>query len=126
MIVLNLPWPPSALSPNRRQHWSKLAAAKKAYRKACHLAVLVTKPTDGAQHAWPWMAVELTFHPPDRRSYDRDNLVARCKAGLDGLADALGVDDKQFHSVSASVAEVNRRNPHVRVVITECQRKSTT
>ena len=32
---VTLPWPPSALSPNARQHWSALARAKKAYRAAC-------------------------------------------------------------------------------------------
>ena len=35
------------------------------------------------------LVLEMTFIPPDRRSYDRDNLVARMKAGIDGLADAL-------------------------------------
>jgi len=34
-IELTLPWPPTALSPNARQHWAKLARAKKAYRLAC-------------------------------------------------------------------------------------------
>ena len=34
-LTLTLPWPPKELSPNARQHWSKLAKAKKAYRDAC-------------------------------------------------------------------------------------------
>ena len=38
----------------------------------------------------------LTFYPPTRRAYDLDNALARCKAGLDGLADVLKVDDKHW------------------------------
>ena len=35
MIEIVLGWPPSDLSPNKRLHWAKLAAAKKQYRKDC-------------------------------------------------------------------------------------------
>ena len=35
MIEIVLGWPPSDLSPNKRLHWAKLAAAKKQYRKNC-------------------------------------------------------------------------------------------
>ncbi|MNC70101.1 hypothetical protein D3C75_1208780 [compost metagenome] len=38
----------------------------------------------------------LEFVPPDRRRRDDDNLVAMFKAGRDGLADALGIDDNVF------------------------------
>ena len=40
--------------------------------------------------------IEITFYPPDRRHRDADNMVASIKAGLDGLADALKVNDRQF------------------------------
>ena len=45
----------------------------------------------------------MTFIPPDRRSYDRDNLVARMKAGIDGLADALSINDKRFNTVISTM-----------------------
>ena len=35
MIEVVLGWPPSDLSPNKRLHWAKLAAAKKQYRQKC-------------------------------------------------------------------------------------------
>jgi crossover junction endodeoxyribonuclease RusA len=38
----------------------------------------------------------ITFHPPDKRHRDRDNMIASCKALMDGLSDALGVDDRHF------------------------------
>ena len=50
------------------------------------------------------LVLEMTFIPPDRRSYDRDNLVARMKAGIDGLADALKINDKRFNTVISTMA----------------------
>jgi crossover junction endodeoxyribonuclease RusA len=40
--------------------------------------------------------IEVTFYPPDRRPRDADNMVAAIKSGLDGVADALNVNDKRF------------------------------
>lgn len=88
-----LPWPPTTLSPNARLHWAKLAKAKKAYREACAWQAI-------QQGAQPMQAdklhLTLTFVPPTRRQYDLDNALARIKAGLDGLADVLKVDDKHW------------------------------
>jgi crossover junction endodeoxyribonuclease RusA len=38
----------------------------------------------------------VTFHPPDNRRRDRTNMEASMKAGFDGMADAMGVDDNRF------------------------------
>ena len=87
------PWPPKALSPNARGHWSKKSAAAKAYRKACWALTLQSGfrvDWEGEAHLW------LTFFPPDRRARDDDNLIASFKSGRDGMAEALGIDDKRF------------------------------
>jgi len=90
---LVLGWPPRDLSPNARCHWAKKAKAAKAYRKACWA---LTKEAgiridwQGEIHLW------ITFFPPDRRSRDDDNLIASFKNGRDGVAEALGIDDKRF------------------------------
>lgn len=91
---VTLPWPLKALSPNARPHWAELSKAKKAYRQACHLLALQAGAKQFAV-AGP-LHVELTFYPPDRRQRDQDNMLAAMKSGLDGLADALGVDDRNF------------------------------
>lgn len=88
-----LPWPPSALNPNVRQHWRKHASAKKAYRAACAWTARSQGVTAAPAEK---LSVSLVFVPPDRRRRDLDNLIASMKAGLDGLADALGVDDNRF------------------------------
>lgn len=93
MMAFTLPWPPATLSPNVRQHWRKHAAAKKSYRAACawQAAAQGVRPMPPGK-----IAVSLRFVPPDRRRRDLDNLIASMKSGLDGLADALGVDDNRF------------------------------
>ena len=40
--------------------------------------------------------LSIIFHKGDRRRRDQDNLIASMKASLDGVADALGVDDNLF------------------------------
>lgn len=38
----------------------------------------------------------LVYHPPSRRHFDADNLLARSKSQIDGIADALNMDDNTF------------------------------
>ena len=100
-LILTLPWPPTALSPNQRLHWSKLAKAKKAYREACAW----TAKEQGARRIdADKLHLSLTFYPPSRRAFDLDGLLSRMKSGLDGLADVLEVDDKHW-SLSIARAE---------------------
>ena len=45
------------------------------------------------------LKLTVTFVMPDKRLRDTDNCLAAAKAGLDGMADALGVNDRQFQPV---------------------------
>jgi crossover junction endodeoxyribonuclease RusA len=92
--TFTLPWPPSGLSPNARHgHWAQLAQLKRRYRAAC----AITAMQQGAKRMEAdRLSVRLTFVPPDKRHRDADNCLASMKAGLDGLADVLGVDDSQW------------------------------
>jgi crossover junction endodeoxyribonuclease RusA len=94
-LMIELPWPSRALSPNTRQHWSALSKAKKAYRTRCK-QLAEAKGAAPAENASAAVLVDLTFFPPDRRARDLDNLLASMKSGLDGLADAIGVDDSKW------------------------------
>jgi Holliday junction resolvase RusA-like endonuclease len=91
--LIILPWPDKILSPNFRGHRAVKAKAVKSARKVGGLSTLaagVKIDWEGDIHFW------VTFYPPSKRRYDDDNLVAQMKAARDGIADALGVDDKQF------------------------------
>jgi hypothetical protein len=100
-VELNLPWPPKELSPNARVHWS--AKSKKA--KACReIAYWETKRLMAAG-GWQNLPTEgkllliVDFYPPDKRNRDDDNLVGSFKPFRDGIAEALGIDDKRFKTV---------------------------
>ena len=102
MTEIKLPFPPAALSPNQRLHWARVAKAKKMYRYQCWAEALAQKarvPMEGK------LGVELTFYKPSKRAMDHDNLLARMKAGLDGVADALKINDRRFDPITIRVAD---------------------
>ena len=95
-----VPFPGSALSPNARGHWSKKAKAAKAYRNECGWTA---KCAGIGKIDAQTLDVSMTFFPPSKRRYDLDNLIARMKPGLDGIADVVGIDDSRW-TLSASKA----------------------
>lgn len=97
MIVL--PWPDKRLSPNARTFWAVLAKVKKQAREdACTLTTVALPLKDKHAIAAQEGRIEMDvrFYPPDARHRDDDNAIASFKAARDGIADALGVDDRRF------------------------------
>ncbi len=101
LVTIRLPWPGPLLSPNGSHgHWSPKANAKKAYRDACYIATCewrhkLSIPAEGQFVVW------LQFVPPPRagaQRLDKDNLIARMKAGLDGVSRAMHIDDSRFNA----------------------------
>lgn len=89
-IEIKLPWPSKALHSNARCHWAtKAEATKLARRQAWFMATSANLP------CWPEATVHIEYYPPTRRG-DPSNLPIACKAYIDGLADAMGVDDRCF------------------------------
>lgn len=100
MIVL--PWPPRELSPNARIHHMAKAKVTRAYREAAYwLAHQVRRPIAGEGE----VMVRCEFYPPDRRRRDLDGMFSSIKAGLDGIADSVGVNDTRF------AFSIHRRDP---------------
>lgn len=106
-LTVALPWPPKMLSPNARPHWAALAKTKKRYRHACAtLALEAGARSFSMGMGGTSLSVHLEFIPPNKRERDEDNLIASCKTLYDGLADALGIDDKHFrlsHSFATKI-----------------------
>ena len=96
-----LPWPDRKLSPNARAHWAVKSAAKKKARRDAAYATYDAMPA-GAREVRSHFAgdgpidFQVTFFPPDARHRDDDNMVGSFKAARDGIADALGVNDRRF------------------------------
>lgn len=97
-LTLDLPWPPRGLSPNAR-----LTVFAKAvlFKKTKQLAFLKTKQALAGEKVrlakGERMNLKLVCVPPVLRYHDEDNLLANCKATLDGIALAMGINDHLFH-----------------------------
>lgn len=95
-MIVKLPFPPRELMPNRKngKSWHSSQAAKAAARDGAYYA---TKQAVGAwKPIGERIPVSIVFVPPDGRRRDLDNLLAAAKAQIDGIALALGVDDRRF------------------------------
>ena len=90
---ISLPFPPKELSPNACLHWAAKAKVKKAYREECFYEAKLQKVKPMRNEL---LKVHIVFFPPDKRKRDWDNMLAAAKSGLDGLADAIKVDDSQW------------------------------
>ena len=102
-VCFSLPFPAKALWPNGRAHWAEKARAVKTHRTDAWATARIA----GVAKADPETRVSLavTVHPKTKHPIDRDNCVAALKSYIDGLADALGVDDRQFDTPSIAFAE---------------------
>jgi hypothetical protein len=97
-LELVLPWPSKDLSPNARVHYRVKAAATKVARQTAVVLAFEAGWRDawlpeGRLHLW------IDCHQaPGKKLPDDDNMVGRCKAYRDGIAQVLGIDDKRFIS----------------------------
>lgn len=99
-MQIKLPYPNKDLMPNRKngKHWGATVGAKNdAFAEAFYLTKEVTKGVK-----WPdgKVKITLTFVQDDKRHRDLDNLLAASKSLLDGVAHALGIDDKNFEPIT--------------------------
>jgi crossover junction endodeoxyribonuclease RusA len=92
MIALSLSWPARPLWQNWRGHWSKTAASTKLARSEARILTIAAKP---GKLTAP-VRIIVRMYPPDGRKRDLSNCIAAQKAAIDGIADALGIDDSQF------------------------------
>lgn len=105
--VIVLPFPPKELFPNfkRRHHWSKYRPKEKKAREDGYWAAHKARPALPDDRSI--IPLRITFYPPDRRARDDDGMIGAIKNYRDGVADALGVDDKVFRCLYV-VAEPDR------------------
>jgi crossover junction endodeoxyribonuclease RusA len=89
-IEIKLPWPDKALHSNSRAHWSiKARCTKLARQTAWFEAQYANLP------CWPEAEILIEYYPPSLRG-DPQNVPSSLKAYIDGIADAMGADDRCF------------------------------
>jgi crossover junction endodeoxyribonuclease RusA len=101
-LTITLPWPYPTLSPNARAHWRRIAEVKKIARRDAYFAAKAARcQTIQAE----FITARITFFPPDRRARDMDNMVASLKASIDGVAEAIGIDDSKWNLQLAPISD---------------------
>ena len=94
-----LPWPPTATSANAsgQGRWRRKCDAARSYKATCaKLCMAGRVPFMDA----PAVDVTVIFCPPRNGRFDLDNLLGRAKQGLDAFAEAIGVDDGQWRTMT--------------------------
>jgi crossover junction endodeoxyribonuclease RusA len=89
-IQFSLSWPSKALQSNSRAHWAEKAKATKAARHEAWAMALAHKLP-----CWLEATIFIEYWPRTRRG-DPQNVPASLKAYIDGIADAMGCDDRGF------------------------------
>lgn len=92
-ISITYPWPDFRISPNGMKRGNRRLQARltKTVRDSA-AKITHERGLDPVQCATPRVAIS---HPPSGR-WDKDNAKGIQKPILDGIADALGVNDKIF------------------------------
>lgn len=106
-FVVKLPWPPNQLNPNHSVHWAQLGrVTKKAHREGFILMRSELNKQDAIDPKdIKKVRIAYMFAPPDHRDRDDDNLIRCMKPYRDGIAEALGVDDKIFRTCESDFAK---------------------
>lgn len=121
-ICITLPVPPPDVRPNGRPHWRVKAKHVKTMREAAWREVL-GRYGDGPR--WEHASVRIEWVHPTKRLLDRDNIIASCKAYIDGITDAGVVVDDVVLSYEPVVRCVAKRGelPRVEITITPLEQE---
>lgn len=101
-MEVTLSYPPRALWPNARPHWGTKQRAVRTYR---HEAKILAMAAGARDFAAERVSVAVTVHPPTRNTPDADNALAALKGAIDGIADALRIDDSRFDFAAPVIGE---------------------
>lgn len=96
--MITLSWPPRELHPNARPHYHAKASAAKAYREAAYWTAKADE--EGGYFLPDESGMKISFYPPDNRRRDLDGMLSSVKAGIDGIADAYGLNDYDFNPIT--------------------------
>lgn len=100
--AVDLPWPPEQLSPNYRKGWAAKHNPKVKYRSDCYL---IAKAQNVSLRTTSNVPLLITFHTKTKTRPDLDNCLSWIKHGLDSVASAWGINDRQFHPITIQYGE---------------------
>lgn len=93
---ITLPFPPAKFSGHNKGAWYNGNRIVATYRaEAFHLTKAAKRAAGYAAPESGDISIEFHFYPPNNMG-DRVNFPGRLKPQIDGIAEALGVNDKRF------------------------------
>lgn len=110
-VVITLPWPKRVLFPNARAHWAVRAKEVQRHRHWARLAANNASELfcPGKLHNETVVIhYRIRYTPPTNRRRDEDGVISSCKAYLDGIADALSVNDTRFRITGVQAEKSSR------------------
>ena len=114
-IRIALPIPPMRLSPNRRGH-TKARGYSSLVKRFRFLAKQKMEMALAGE-VMTFSHYSLAFFYEPRRRRDDDNFDGSVKCYRDGIADALGMNDRKLVKGALSTFEVSRDAPRVEVTL---------
>lgn len=122
-ITITLPVPPKEVRPNGRPHWRAKAAAVKKMRVASWSEAILNN--DNHLPKWTHASIKIDWFHPTTRFLDRDNIIASCKAYIDGIVDAGVLSDDRdvtYEPVGRFKAAAGTY-PRVELTVTQTQQE---
>lgn len=131
VLTVAMPWANRKLSPNihlnfyekaktfKSEKWRAVLYTREAMKQA---GLTICKPIPTPQSKYRGkkggtVNIRLILTPPTSRYRDEDNMLAQCKAYIDGIALQLGVNDCVFHYREQIWNEASRKNSSLIFVI---------
>lgn len=99
-VSITLPWPDRHLFPNDRCHWAVKAKQVKKHRRLAYYEALEIQsaiPDAVRADADQPIFYRIIYTPKINRHRDEDGIISSCKAYLDGISEAIGINDYRFH-----------------------------
>lgn len=103
-MTIALPYPHKALWPNapRSTHWGTKSREAKKLRQEAAWATKAASPRIGDSP----IPIHITVCPKRTGpAPDKDNAVAAAKHAIDGIADALGINDRHFAAPTVTISD---------------------
>jgi hypothetical protein len=115
-LSIELGWPADPLWPNKSAHRYVEARSRKAAKNEAYYATKLIMPHDWAP-AGEKVSVHLIAHcKPFGPHPDKDNTVAAVKSHLDGIALAIGTNDRDFEAPTVEFADRCERGKLIVVI----------
>lgn len=112
MNIIAMSWPSILLSPNKKQHPMQVYRWRKKARETAHYEMIAQRPYGEVPEGH--LRLSILFSPPTGSGeFDLDNVIAMMKPKVDGMCDALGINDRRVREILAGFREPSTPDGYV-------------